>query len=84
MSSATTPITSWPRTKGGEVSGEKYGEFSDERVPRSEPQMPESSGLTLTHSGLGSIGSGISSSCSGENRLVSRPFMRFEPARMSR
>jgi hypothetical protein len=66
------------------VIGEKYGEFFDESVPRSEPQMPESSGLTLTHSGAGSLGSGISSSRRGENRLVSRFFMRLAAARISR
>jgi hypothetical protein len=66
------------------VIGEKYGEFSDESVPRSEPQIPESSGLTLTHSGVGSAGSGIASSRSGEKRLVSKLFMRFAPVRMSR
>jgi hypothetical protein len=71
-------------TNGGEVKGEKYGELSAERVPRSEPQMPESSGFTRTQSGVGSSGSGTSSSCSGERRLVSRPFIRFAPARMSR
>jgi hypothetical protein len=35
-------------TNGGEVKGEKYGELSAERVPRSEPQMPQSSGFMLT------------------------------------
>src|SRR3712207_9271833 len=74
LSSVTTPTTSWPRTKGGEVIGEKYGEFSEESVPRSEPQMPESSGLTLTHSGVGGSGSEISSSRRGEKRLVSKSF----------
>jgi hypothetical protein len=70
--------------KGGDVIGEKYGEFSDESVPRSEPQMPERSGFTLTHSGVGRLGSGISSNFSGEKRLVSRFLMRFAAARMSR
>ena len=64
--------------------GEKYGEFSEESVPRSEPQMPERSGFTRTHSGVGSLGSGTSSSWSGEKRLVSRDFTRLEPARIRR
>ncbi|MDQ3892933.1 MAG: hypothetical protein M3274_08570, partial [Actinomycetota bacterium] len=71
-------------TKGGEVIGKKYGELSADKVPRSEPQMPERRGFTRTHSGVGSSGSGTSSSCSGEKRLVSRPFIRFEAARMRR
>ena len=64
--------------------GEKYGEFSEESVPRSEPQIPERSGFMRTHSGVGSLGSGASSSWSGEKRLVSRDFIRFEPARIRR
>ena len=46
--------------------------------------MPDTSGLRRTQSGVGSTGSGMSSSLSGENRLVSRPPTRFAPARMSR
>ena len=65
LPSVTTPTTSWPRTKGGEVIGEKYGEFSEDNVPRSEPQIPESKGFIRTHSGAGSSGSGASSSWSG-------------------
>jgi hypothetical protein len=71
-------------TKGGEVIGEKYGELSEESVPRSEPQMPERSGFIRTHSGVGSSGSGAASSWSGERRPVSRFFRRFAPARIRR
>src|SRR5919112_6805501 len=84
LSSTTLPTTSWPITKGGEVIGEKYGEFSEESVPRSEPQIPERSGFTRTHWDVGSPGSGTSSSWSGEKRLVSRDFIRLEPARIKR
>src|SRR5829696_5217691 len=84
LSSTTSPTISCPITNGGEVKGEKYGELSAERVPRSEPQMPQSSGFTRTQWGVGSSGSRISSSCSGENRLVSRPVNRFAPARIRR
>src|SRR5918993_3722342 len=78
LSSTASPTTSWPITKGGEVIGEKYGEFSEDSVPRSEPQIPERSGFTRTHSGVGSLGSGTPSSWSGEKRLVSGGFIRFE------
>jgi hypothetical protein len=81
---ATTPKISCPITNGGEVIGEKYGELSADKVPRSEPQMPERKGFTRTHSAVGSLGSGTSSSCSGERRLVPRPFTRFAPTRMRR
>src|SRR5215212_6008120 len=84
LSSTTSPTISCPITNGGEVKGEKYGELSAERVPRSEPQMPQSSGFTRTQWGVGRAGSRISSSCSGENRLVSRPVNRFAPARIRR
>ena len=84
LSSATTPKISWPITNGGEVMGEKYGELSADKVPKSEPQMPERRGFTHTQSGVGNSGSGTSSSCSGERRLVSRSFIRLAPARMRR
>src|SRR5918998_1535202 len=74
LSSTTSPRISCPRTKGGEVRGEKYGEVSADSVPRSEPQMPERSGPTRTHSGVGSFGSGKFVRCSGEKERVSRPF----------
>ena len=46
--------------------------------------LPESSGLTRTHSGVGSSGSGTSSNCSGANLPVSRFFSLFAPARIRR
>src|SRR5919107_4555966 len=82
LSSVTTPTTSCPITKGGEVIGEKYGEFSEESVPRSEPQIPERSGLTRTHSGAGSFGAGASSGCSGGKRPRSGEFFPLRPARL--
>jgi hypothetical protein len=71
-------------TKGSEVRGEKYGELSEDRVLRSEPQMPERRGFRRTQSRVGSSGSATSWSLSGERRLVSKPFIRFAPARMRR
>lgn len=84
LSSVTVPTISCPIVNGGLVIGEKYGEFSERSVPRSEPQIPDTLGLTRTHSGVGRGGSPTLSSWSGENRPVSTPRARFEAKRMRR
>src|ERR687890_56897 len=56
FSSTTSPRISCPITNGGEVRGEKYGELSADRVPRSEPQIPDRSGRTRLPSGLTTMG----------------------------
>ena len=63
--SVMSPTSSCPMTKGMEVTGARYGLPFAQIVARSEPQMPASRGAMRTHCGVGSFGSGISTSDSG-------------------
>jgi hypothetical protein len=65
--STISPQISCPGTQGKDVKGDAVGESFRKRRLMSLPQTPQSFVFIFTHSGEGSVGSGMSTSFTVEN-----------------
>ena len=76
-----SPAHSCPGVNGSEMTADRYGELRPVSSPRSEPQMPDSSGRTRVQPSAGRAGSGRLTSRSGDMFAANAPAARA-PSRL--